>query len=61
MLTFLDRLLPHMARLARRADLAAPVFGMVALVVTRFRLAIRRTIRRGVTDLILPATLKEAP
>ena len=57
MLTFLDRLLPHMARLARRADLAAPVFGMVALVVTLFRLAIRRR----VTNLILPATLKEAP
>jgi len=26
MLTFLDRLLPYMARLARRADLAVPVF-----------------------------------
>ncbi|HLP30061.1 MAG TPA: flagellar biosynthesis protein FlhA, partial [Geothrix sp.] len=33
MLTFLDRLLPYMGRLARRADLAAPVFVMVVLVV----------------------------
>ena len=57
MLTFLDRLFPYMARLARRVDLAAPVFGMIALVVTLFRLAIRRR----VAELILPATLKEAP
>ncbi|MCE1205017.1 MAG: flagellar biosynthesis protein FlhA [Holophagaceae bacterium] len=33
MLTFLDRLLPYMGRLARRSDLAAPVFVMIVLVV----------------------------
>ena len=33
MLTFLDRLLPYMGRLAKRADLAVPVFVMVVLVV----------------------------
>ena len=33
MLTFLDRLLPLMGRLARRSDLAAPVFVMIVLVV----------------------------
>ena len=33
MLTLLDRLLPYAARLARRADLAAPVFILIVLVV----------------------------
>ena len=33
MLTFLDRLLPLMGRLARRSDLAAPVFVMIVMVV----------------------------
>ncbi len=33
MLTFLDRLLPLMGRLAKRSDLAAPVFVMIVLVV----------------------------
>jgi flagellar biosynthesis protein FlhA len=33
MLTFLDRLLDLMARLARRSDLAAPVFVMIVMVV----------------------------
>ena len=33
MLTFLDRLLPYMARLAKRSDLAAPVFVLIVLVV----------------------------
>ncbi len=32
-LTLLDRLLPYLARLAKRADLAAPVFVMLVLVV----------------------------
>jgi flagellar biosynthesis protein FlhA len=33
MLTLLDRLLPYMARLAKRADLAAPVFILIVMVV----------------------------
>ncbi len=33
MLTFLDRLLPFMSRLAKRSDLAAPLFVMVVMVV----------------------------
>jgi flagellar biosynthesis protein FlhA len=33
MLTLLDRLLPYMARLSKRADLAAPVFVLITLVV----------------------------
>ncbi len=33
MLTLLDRLLPYMARLSKRADLAAPVFILLVLVV----------------------------
>ena len=33
MLTFLDRLMPYMARLAKRVDLAAPVFIIVVLIV----------------------------
>ena len=33
MLTFLDRLLPYMARLAKRVDLAAPLFILVVMVV----------------------------
>ena len=33
MLTFLDRLLPLMGKLAKRVDLAAPVFVIVVLVV----------------------------
>jgi flagellar biosynthesis protein FlhA len=33
MLTFLDRLLPLMGRLAKRSDLAAPVFVIIVLVV----------------------------
>ena len=33
MLTLLDRLLPYLARLARRTDLAAPVFVLIVLVV----------------------------
>ena len=34
MLTFLDRLLPWMEKLAKRVDLAAPVFVIVVLVET---------------------------
>ncbi|MDR3684328.1 MAG: FHIPEP family type III secretion protein, partial [Geothrix sp.] len=33
MLTFLDRLLPLMGRLAKRSDLAAPVFVLIVMVV----------------------------
>ena len=33
MLTLLDRLLPYMARLSKRSDLAAPVFVLITLVV----------------------------
>jgi flagellar biosynthesis protein FlhA len=33
MLTLLDRLLPYMARLSKRADLAAPVFILIVMVV----------------------------
>ena len=33
MLTFLDRLLPLMARLSKRVDLAAPVFVLIVMVV----------------------------
>jgi flagellar biosynthesis protein FlhA len=33
MLTFLDRLMPYMARLARRVDLAAPVFILIVMIV----------------------------
>jgi flagellar biosynthesis protein FlhA len=33
MLTLLDRLLPYMARLSKRADLAAPVFVLIVMVV----------------------------
>jgi flagellar biosynthesis protein FlhA len=33
MLTFLDRLLPFMGRLAKRSDLAAPIFVLIVLVV----------------------------
>jgi flagellar biosynthesis protein FlhA len=33
MLTFLDRLLPYMSRLARRADLSVPIFVLIVLVV----------------------------
>jgi flagellar biosynthesis protein FlhA len=33
MLTFLDRLLPYMARLSKRVDLAAPVFVLIVMVV----------------------------
>jgi flagellar biosynthesis protein FlhA len=33
MLTFLDRLLPYMARLSKRVDLAAPIFVMIVMVV----------------------------
>ena len=33
MLTLLDRLLPYMARLAKRADLAAPVFILIVMIV----------------------------
>jgi len=33
MLTLLDRLLPYMARLAKRVDLAAPVFVLIVMVV----------------------------
>ena len=33
MLTLLDRLLPYMARLSRRVDLAAPVFVLIVMVV----------------------------
>jgi flagellar biosynthesis protein FlhA len=33
MLTFLDRLLPYLARLAKRVDLAAPIFVLIVMVV----------------------------
>jgi flagellar biosynthesis protein FlhA len=33
MLTLLDKILPYMARLSRRADLAAPVFVLIVMVV----------------------------
>jgi len=33
MLTFLDRLLPYMARLSKRVDLAAPVFVLIVMIV----------------------------
>mgnify|MGYP001767735811 FL=1 len=33
MLTFLDRLMPYMARLAKRVDLAAPIFIIIVLIV----------------------------
>ena len=33
MLTLLDRLLPYMARLSKRVDLAAPIFVLIVMVV----------------------------
>ena len=33
MLTFLDRLMPYMARLAKRVDLAAPIFILIVMIV----------------------------